>query len=141
MSLFSSIDNAELDIEPATVLDDANDSICDSNAESVDEFDNDNDSEYKLNEPKTRKRRKSKKEVEKEKKGFQTLFNENRDLFDMSCDFCSNTFESFDEARKHYSSEHLNPKGYIKSKSGIKLFYRNQILMQIDRQTNPDKFK
>lgn len=132
--------------QPLLIVD-MNDDSCpvnydDNNEESSDERDYENDSEFKNDVPtKKCKRRKSKMEIEKKKNDFQKMINENRDLFDMSCDCCSKMFESLDEARAHYSTEHLNPKGYIKTKSGIKLFYRNNILKQIERQTNPDKFK
>lgn len=34
--------------------------------------------------------------------------------FDMSCDRCDEIFESLPHAIRHYSSEHSEPKGYIK---------------------------
>lgn len=34
--------------------------------------------------------------------------------FDMSCDKCDAMFESYAHARRHYLSEHGNPKGYLK---------------------------
>lgn len=34
--------------------------------------------------------------------------------FDMSCDQCDVMFDSFTHAKRHYLSEHSEPKGYIK---------------------------
>lgn len=62
-------------------------------------------------------------------------------LFDMTCDCCSNVvFESLDEARKHYTSEHNNPRGYIKC-CGRRMFYRCQVVQHVTRHLDPDKFK
>lgn len=46
----------------------------------------------------TRKRWQSK----KKDKEYQMIFNENKHLFNMSCDLCSKAFESLDETRAHY---------------------------------------
>lgn len=58
----------------------------------------------------------------------------------MSCDSCKKTFNSWNEARKHYANEHNNPKGYIKC-CGIKLFYRCQVVQHLHRHLNPEKLK
>lgn len=34
--------------------------------------------------------------------------------FDMSCDQCDVMFDSYPHAKRHYLSEHSEPKGYIK---------------------------
>lgn len=34
--------------------------------------------------------------------------------FDMSCDQCDTTFQSFPDAKRHYLREHSEPKGYLK---------------------------
>lgn len=60
----------------------------------------------------------------------------------MSCDHCSNTFESLDEIRAHYQTEHNISRGYIKCvESGRKMFYRCAVMQHIERHLNPDKFK
>lgn len=71
---------------------------------------------------------------------FQKLFAENKHRFDMTCDNCSSIFESFEEARKHYASEHNNSKGYIKC-CNVKLTYRCDIVSHLYRHVDPDKFK
>lgn len=50
----------------------------------------------------------------KKKMDFEKLFLENRHRFDMTCDACPKLFETLDEARSHYASDHNNPHGYIK---------------------------
>lgn len=60
----------------------------------------------------------------------------------MSCDHCSSTFESLDEIRAHYQTEHNISRGYIKCvESGRKMFYRCAVMQHIERHLNPDKFK
>lgn len=94
-------------------------------------------------ESKTRKPRKKyiPSEAKKKNEEYRKMFHENRHLFDMSCDCCPTVFESLDEARAHYLSEHNIAKGYIKSTSGIKMVLRCNIIRYIDRYLNPDKFK
>lgn len=79
-------------------------------------------------------------QTKKKNKEYQKIFSENMHLFDMSCDCCSNVFESLDEARKHYTSEHDNPRGYIKC-CGRRMFYRCQVVQHVTRHLDPDKFK
>lgn len=109
----------------------------DSNVESVDEHDDTQNVSESNKKTQTRKRCRSKKNNQE----YQNLFNENKHLFDMSCDCCSKLFESLDEARAHYLSEHDNPKGYIKSISGRKLLFRCNIVQHLERHSNPEKFK
>lgn len=71
---------------------------------------------------------------------FDKLFVEYKHLFDMTCDVCPETFESLDEARKHYAILHKNPKGYVKC-CGNKLAYRCTIIKHLQRHIDPDKFK
>lgn len=86
----------------------------------------------------TRKRWQSK----KKDKEYQMIFNENKHLFNMSCDLCSKAFESLDETRAHYLTEHNISRGYIKCvESGRKMFYRYAVMQHIERHLNPDKFK
>lgn len=107
----------------------------DSNVESVDEHDDTQNVSESNKTTKTRKRWQSKKNNQE----YQRLFNENNHLFDMSCDCCSKMFESLDEARAHYLSEHDNPKGYIKSISGRKMWFRCNVVQHIERHLNPEK--
>lgn len=113
----------------------SNDENNDSNEDEdgVDEHDTQNKSEKKAL---TRKRWQSKKNNNE----YQKLFSENRHLFDMSCDFCSATFDSLDEGRAHYLTAHNNTRGYIKC-CGKKMFYRCNIVSHLVRHSNPDKFK
>lgn len=89
-------------------------------------------------------KRKSRHEMRKSAKqkqiNFDKLLAEHRHRFDMSCDFCSKTFDSLDDARLHYASEHNNPMGYIKC-CKAKLKHRNQVVQHLDRHLNPNKLK
>lgn len=71
---------------------------------------------------------------------FEKMFAENRHRFDMSCDSCSQSFNSLDEIRNHYASEHNNNNGYIKC-CNAKLKYRCQIQQHIANHLEPHKFK
>lgn len=109
-----------------------------NNDESVEEDeDHQTDTEYK-SKRKTPKRKQW--QTKKKNKEYQKIFAENMYLFDMACDCCSNVFESLDEARKHYASEHNNPRGYIKC-CGRRMFYRCQVVQHVTRHLDPDKFK
>lgn len=111
----------------------------DRNEESVDEDDRqiDNGLKSQRNPP---KRRKTKRQTKQKNKEYQTLFSENKHFFDMTCDACSNVFESLDEARVHYLKDHHNHRGYLKC-CGRKLFYRCQVVQHVARHLDPDKFK
>lgn len=110
----------------------------DNNDENINENYPEDDIECKT---KKRKQRMTRLQSRKNKKEHQKKFNQNLHLFNMSCDCCSKIFESLDEARTHYSAEHNNPKGYIKSKEGNKIYHRWHVLQHIDRHHNPDNFK
>ncbi|XP_031629988.1 zinc finger protein 43-like [Contarinia nasturtii] len=71
---------------------------------------------------------------------FEKLFTENRQLFDMNCDFCETKFETLDDARQHYAKVHKNPKGYIKC-CNIKLIYPCKVVQHLQRHLEPLKFK
>lgn len=72
---------------------------------------------------------------------YQKLFSENKHLLNMSCDYCSNEFESLEEARDHYPTEHNIRRGYIKSIHGRKFHLRHRIIEYLARQSNPEMFK
>lgn len=112
-----------------------------SNDENADDNDSKNDPEFvspKTATTSTRNRWQSK----KKDKEYQRIFNENKHLFNMNCEHCSETFESLDEIRAHYLTEHNIAKGYIKCvESGRKMFYRFAVMQHIERHLNPDKFK
>lgn len=71
---------------------------------------------------------------------FDKLLAEHRHRFDMSCDLCSTIFDSLDDARLHYASEHNNLMGYIKC-CKAKLKHRSQVVDHLDRHLNPNKIK
>lgn len=71
---------------------------------------------------------------------MQKLFVENKYRFDLTCDNCSASFESLDDAREHYSTEHNNPKGYLKC-CNIRLEYPFKVYHHILKHVNPEKFK
>ncbi|XP_055317612.1 zinc finger protein 665-like isoform X2 [Sitodiplosis mosellana] len=71
---------------------------------------------------------------------FEKLFSENKHRFDMTCDACPKMFDSLDEARSHYASDHNNPRGYIKC-CNVKLIYRCKVVKHLYRHLDPDKFK
>lgn len=71
---------------------------------------------------------------------YQKLFDEHKHLFDMTCDCCSTTFQTLDEGRAHYLSDHNNSRGYIKC-CNVKLYYRCQVVGHINRHLDPDKYK
>lgn len=108
----------------------------DSNVESVDE-------NYTQNGPESKKKASIRKRWQSKKndREYQRLFNENKHLFDMSCDCCSKIFESLDEGRAHYLTEHNNPKGYIKSISWKKRLFRCYVVEHLKRLSNPQKSK
>lgn len=109
----------------------------DSNAESSDELVDTQNAPESKKKKQTRKRWGSKKANNE----YQRLFDENKHLFDLSCDCCSKIFESLDEARAHYLSEHNTRKGYIKSITGKKLLCRAYVVQYLEWQANPEKFK
>ena len=125
------------DLNDIPSTDDLNDSYAEN-------FDDNNDGSTDENEPRddTTRRQKSKRwNAKKNTKEYQKMFDENRHLFDMQCDCCSKVFESLEEGRAHYLSKHNNSKGYIKTKNGNKLFYRCNVVQQLERHLNPDNFK
>lgn len=131
----SDLDNEAL-IDGPNDLDEENlESKC--NVESVEEADCQTDLECK-SKRKTPKRKQW--QTKKKNKEYQKMFNENRHLFDMSCDCCKKEFDSLDEARKHYATKHDNPRGYLKC-CGRRMFYRCQVVQHITRHLDPDKFK
>lgn len=73
---------------------------------------------------------------------FRKLFAENKHRFDMSCDYvsCSSVFESLEEARRHYATEHNSSKGHIKC-CNVKLTYRCEVVRHLYRHLDPNKFK
>lgn len=133
------------ELENAPLVESLNDSAGDSDVENFDDNNegvNEN-AQKDDSECRTRKRKEKRKQLKskKDNKEFQKTFKENKHLFDLSCDCCSKIFGSLDEARKHYSTEHGNPKGYIKSTSGKKIFYNCEVVQYLKRHFNPDKFK
>lgn len=129
MDTWSSIDNNATVSDAEDFVDDNKDD------EDVGESGpDDDDSEHKTEEKKKKRKKNSKKE-------FKNMFNDNRHLFDMSCDCCEKTFKSLDEARVHYTSEHNKARGYIKSTSGSKLVHRSKVTEYVARHLNPDQFK
>lgn len=58
----------------------------------------------------------------------------------MTCDACTKTFESLDEARKHYAKQHKNSKGYIKCCS-VKLTYPSSVITHLNRHLQANTFK
>lgn len=71
---------------------------------------------------------------------FEKLFAENKHLFDLNCDLCSQTFKTLHDARNHYANDHNNTKGYIKC-CNTKLSYRCEILHHLHRHIEPEKYK
>lgn len=118
------------------IIDATNDSS-DSNADtSGNEYDQSDHLEYETGEQASkRKQWKTKNDEE-----YQRMFNENRYLFDLSCDHCSTTFQSLDEGRAHYSSEHSKIKGYIKC-CRRKMYNRSQVIRHLQRHLNSETFK
>lgn len=104
----------------------------DSNVESNDENDT------TQNVPKRKKRRTIYDMIDLD---YQKLFDENKHLLDMSCDRCTNVFESLEAARDHYFTEHNVNRGYIKALTGTKFFNRSKIMQYLARQSNPEMFK
>lgn len=136
-------DDSESDNEP--LIDDdinygnLNEKTDDNNDECVDEDDYkiENDPEYEL---KSKTPRRKQWQTKKKNKEYQKIFSENMHLFDMSCDCCSKIFESLEEARPHYATDHNNPRGYIKC-CGRRMFYRCQVVQHVTRHLDPDQFK
>lgn len=60
--------------------------------------------------------------------------------FDMSCDQCDKIFDTFFTAKRHYLSEHKEPKGYVKC-CGMKFKSLLAIDKHIDWHKNPESFK
>lgn len=60
--------------------------------------------------------------------------------FDMTCDQCEVMFESFFMAKRHYLSEHNEPKGYLKC-CGLKFKSMLAIDKHIDWHKNPETLK
>lgn len=108
-----------------------------TNEESADENTSKDNNEPEM-EHKERKRRKSK--VSKNDEEYQKLFNEYRNIFDLSCDCCTKVFESLNEAQKHYASAHNKFQGYIKSTNGKKLFRPGHVVQYVDRHLNKFKY-
>lgn len=114
--------------------------------ESVDENSNDesfdpkDDPDYNSDHvPKTVRGLKKWRSKQKEMK-FQKLFEENRHRFDLTCDSCPKSFNSLDETRAHYLTDHNNTKGYIKC-CRTKLQYRCQIVAHLNRHLEPEKYR
>lgn len=144
MCLVLCTENAESDNEPPVnhASDSSNEEFHDadtnnSNVNSVDEHDD------TQNVPESKKKTQTRKRFQLRTNNtvYQRLFNENKHLFDLSCDCCSKIFESLDEARAHYSSEHNKPKGYIRTSNGRKLLFRCNVMQHLERHSNPEKFK
>lgn len=62
------------------------------------------------------------------------------DHFDMSCDQCDAMFQSFPDAKRHYMSEHSEPKGWIKC-CGKKMRSLTTIEEHIEGHQNPQSLK
>lgn len=61
--------------------------------------------------------------------------------FDMTCDFCNATFQTFQDAIKHYELKHDNqPKGYVKC-CQLKLTQPTYFYSHIVWHLNPEVFK
>lgn len=87
------------------------------------------------------KRKFTKERVKQMKIQFDKFFNDNKHLFDLNCDYCSKVFESYEDARIHYVSEHQKTTGYIKCCTS-KLRCRREIERHIEhRHLNPDHLK
>lgn len=71
---------------------------------------------------------------------FEKLFAEYKHRYDMSCDMCPSVFESVEEARKHYATEHESSKGHIKC-CNIKQRCRSEIKRHLNRHLNSDMYK
>lgn len=71
---------------------------------------------------------------------FKKLFADNLHRFDMTCDLCSETFTTLNDARSHYTNAHNNTKGYIKC-CNTKLTYRCEIVYHLYRHIEPEKYK
>lgn len=71
---------------------------------------------------------------------FKKLFTENKHRFDLACDSCPTQFDTLDEARSHYATDHNNTKGYIKC-CNVKLTYRFEVVRHLYRHLEPNKFK
>lgn len=71
---------------------------------------------------------------------FAQLFAQNRHRFDMSCDHCSESFDTLNDARLHYAQAHKMSKGYIKC-CNVKLIYRCNVIEHLYRHLEPEKFK
>lgn len=71
---------------------------------------------------------------------FEKLFVENRHRFNLSCDNCSTVFETLEEARRHYPTEHNIAKGYIKC-CNSKLKYPCEVVQHLSRHLHPEKFE
>lgn len=99
-----------------------------------------NDSQENLNDDPSDLDPKKVQRMEKEAK-FRTLFDENKHLFDLNCDNCSEVFKSFNECRSHYLNAHKNSKGYIKC-CGLKLSFPCLIEAHLHRHhLKPNKNK
>lgn len=98
-----------------------------------------NDSQGKSNDAPPIGDRKKLQRMQKDAK-FRTLFDENKHLFDLNCDHCSNVFESFNECRAHYLNAHNISKGYIKC-CGLKLHFPCHVEAHLDRHLRPNKHK
>lgn len=129
--------SGDSDLDNVSLIDCSND--LDLDDENLESKSNDNDEES-VEEDKRKPPKRKQWQTKKKNKEYQKIFSENRHLFDMSCDCCKKIFESLDEARKHYSTKHNNPRGYIKC-CGRRMFYRCQVVQHITRHLDPDKFK
>lgn len=83
----------------------------------------------------------AKKETQIQKdSNFEKYFAEHKHYFDMKCDHCPKVFESFEEAKSHYASEHRNPQGYIRC-CGLKIKFRYKVKEHLKRHLDPDSLK
>lgn len=71
---------------------------------------------------------------------FKKLFTENKHRFDLTCDSCPQLFDTLDDARRHYATNHNNAKGYIKCCSA-KLTYRCEVVRHLYRHLEPNRYK
>lgn len=62
-----------------------------------------------------------------------------REYFNMQCELCSHTFQTFLDARAHYPKAH-NVTGYLKCCS-VKIFRRGKLIEHINYHINPNEFE
>ncbi|XP_055317616.1 zinc finger protein 28-like [Sitodiplosis mosellana] len=127
-----------------------------SNTDARDYSDNTNDSDEKIEE-KNDKETKEKSPTSKwdsissnKKKGikmkdrehvqYDKLFAEHKHHFNMNCESCPTTFETLEEARKHYTKKHQNPNGYIKCCS-FRLKYPYQVVRHLRKHQRRSRNK